>query len=223
MSMIPHVSRAMQTLLTTTTETVAATLGYVKRADRATFTPSTLVQTLVYGWLANPTASLGQLAQMAARVGATVSPQAIDRRFTLATVDLLHHVLLASMEYAISADPVAVSILQRFTSVRIHDSTTIGLPDALATTYRGCGNASARGTAGLKCGVQLDLLTVSMPADMLPVCQNDQSPVCASVCPLFARIPCMVPAAPPWDLPAARLRDQSSLPAVFLSGDSSRP
>ncbi|MBM7845515.1 IS4 family transposase [Herpetosiphon giganteus] len=159
MSMIPHVSRAMQTLLTTTTETVAATLGYVKRADRATFTPSTLVQTLVYGWLANPTASLGQLAQMAARVGATVSPQAIDRRFTLATVDLLHHVLLASMEYAISADPVAVSILQRFTSVRIHDSTTIGLPDALATTYRGCGNASARGTAGLKCGVQLDLLT----------------------------------------------------------------
>lgn len=58
MSIIPHVSDAMQTVLTTTTETVAATLGYVKRADRATFTPSTLVQTLVYGWLANPTASL---------------------------------------------------------------------------------------------------------------------------------------------------------------------
>ncbi|GAA5531594.1 hypothetical protein [Herpetosiphon gulosus] len=36
MSIIPHVSDAMQTLLTTTTETVAATLGYVKRADRAT-------------------------------------------------------------------------------------------------------------------------------------------------------------------------------------------
>ncbi|WP_110516893.1 competence protein CoiA family protein [Herpetosiphon llansteffanensis] len=30
---------------------------------------------------------------------------------------------------------------------------------------------------------------VSMPADMLPFCQNDQSPVCASVCPLFARMP----------------------------------
>jgi len=149
----------MQSLLTTTTETIAATLGYVKRPDRAAFTPSTLVQTLVYGWLANPTASLGQLAHTAARVGVTVSPQAIDRRFTLATATLLHQVLTASVEYAISDEPVAVPILQRFTSVRIHDSTTIGLPDTLATTYRGCGNDTARGTAGMKCGVQLDLLT----------------------------------------------------------------
>ena len=96
---------------------------------------------------------------MAARVGATVSPQAIDRRFTMATATRLHQVLTASMAVAISAEPVAVPILQRFTSVRIHDSTTIGLPDALATTYRGCGNDTVRGTAGLKCGVQLDLLT----------------------------------------------------------------
>ena len=57
MAIIPQVSQAMQSLLTTTTETIAATLGYVKRPDRAAFTPSTLVQTLVYGWLANPTAS----------------------------------------------------------------------------------------------------------------------------------------------------------------------
>lgn len=44
MSIIPHVSHAMQSLLTTTTESAAATHGYVKRADRATFTPSTLVR-----------------------------------------------------------------------------------------------------------------------------------------------------------------------------------
>ena len=50
-------------------------------------------------------------------------------------------------------------MLQRFTSVRVHDSTTIGLPDALTTTWRGCDNDTTRGTAGLKCGVQSDLLT----------------------------------------------------------------
>ena len=54
---------------------------------------------------------------------------------------------------------MAIPILQRFTSVRVHDSTTIGLPDALTTTWRGCGNDTARGTAGLKCGVPIDLLT----------------------------------------------------------------
>ncbi len=107
-SIIPQVRQAM---LTTTTETVAATLGAVKRPDRAAFTPSTLVQTLVYGWLANPTASLGQLAHMAARVGVDVSPQAIDRRFTLATATLLHQVRTATLGYAMSAEPVAVPIL----------------------------------------------------------------------------------------------------------------
>ena len=42
MPIIPHLSQTMQTLLTTTTESIAATLAYVKRPDRAKFTPSTL-------------------------------------------------------------------------------------------------------------------------------------------------------------------------------------
>jgi hypothetical protein len=113
----------------------------------------------VYGWLAHPSASIEQLAQMAGRLGVDVSPQAIDQRFTDATATLLHDVLLASIQHVIAADPVAIPILQRFTSVRIHDSTSIKLPDALTAVWRGCGNNTSRGTAGLKCSVQLDLLT----------------------------------------------------------------
>jgi len=159
MAIIAQVSQAMQTLLTTTTEAAAATLGYVKRPDRAKFTPSTLVQTLVYGWLAQPTATVEQLAQMAGRVGVDVSPQAIDQRFTAATADLLQQVLLASVQQVITADTVALPILQRFTSVRVQDSTSIGLPDDLTSTWRGCGNATGGGSSTLKCGLQLDLLT----------------------------------------------------------------
>ena len=159
MTTIPQLSQTMQTLLTTTTEDLASTLGYVQRPDRAKFTPSTLVQTLVYGWLAHPSASIEQLAQMAGRLGVDVSPQAIDQRFTDATATLLHQVLLASVQHVIAADPVAIPILQRFTSVRIHDSTSIKLPDVLTAVWRGCGNNTSRGTAGLKCSVQLDLLT----------------------------------------------------------------
>ena len=117
------------------------------------------MQTLVFGWLAHPTATVEQLAQMADRVGVDVSPQAIDRRFTDATTDLLRTVLSASMQQVVAADPVAIPLLQRFTSVRVHDSTTISLPDVLTSTWRGCGNGTDRGTAGLKCGVQIDLLT----------------------------------------------------------------
>ena len=35
MPIIPHLSQAMQTLLTTTTEVIATTLAYIKRPDRA--------------------------------------------------------------------------------------------------------------------------------------------------------------------------------------------
>ena len=159
MTMLSQISAAMHTVLTTTTEAAATTLHYAKRPDRAKFTPSTLVQTLVFGWLTTPAGSLEQLAQMASRLGVAVSAQAIDQRFTPATATLLQQVLTASLQHVISADPVAIPILQRFTSVRVHDSTTIALPDALTTTWAGCGNATGRGTASLKCGVQVDLLT----------------------------------------------------------------
>src|SRR5918912_317736 len=159
LTMLPQISATMHTVLTTMTETTATSLHYAKRPDRAKFTPSTLVQTLVFGWLASPEATVEQLALMASRLGVDVSPQAIDQRFTPATAPLLHQVLTASLQHVISAEPVAIPILQRFTSVRVHDSTTIGLPDALSTTWAGCGNDTGRGTAGLKCGLQLDLLT----------------------------------------------------------------
>lgn len=159
MTTILQIATKMQTLLTTTTETVAATLHYAKRPDRAKFTPSTLIQTLVYGWLAQADATVEQLAQMAARLGVEVSAQAIDQRFTTSTATLLHQVLTTSIRQLVAADPVTIPILQRFTAIRVHDSTTIGLPDTLSSTWLGCGNDAGRGTAGLKCGIQLDLLT----------------------------------------------------------------
>jgi Transposase DDE domain len=160
MSTIPQVSQAMQTVLSTAAEQADARLHYTKRPDRAKFTASTLVQTLVLGWLAHPDATVEQLAHSAARVGADVTPQAIDQRFSLATATLLQQVLSASMQHLIASDGVAIPLLQRFTGVRVHDSTTIVLPDALAQMWAGCGGSTAEHTASaLKCGVQLDLLT----------------------------------------------------------------
>jgi hypothetical protein len=160
MTTIPQVSQAMQQLLTTAAEAADAKLHYTKRPDRAKFSAATLTQTLVLGFLAHPDARIEQLAQSAARVGVDVSPQAIDQRFTFATAALLQEILTSSMHDLIATDPVAIPVLQRFSGVRVHDSTTIVLPDALAEQWRGCGGTSALHTsAALKCGVQLDLLT----------------------------------------------------------------
>jgi hypothetical protein len=160
MTTIPQVSQAMQELLTTAAEAADAQLHYTKRPDRAKFSAATLTQTLVLGFLAHPDARVEQLAQTAARVGVDVSPQAVDQRFTLATAALLQEIVANSMQHLIAADGVAIPILQRFSGVRVHDSTTIVLPDALAAHWQGCGGSSPEHTAAaLKCGVQLDLLT----------------------------------------------------------------
>ena len=160
MTTIPHVSQAMQTLLTQAAEAADVKLQYTKRPDLAKFSASTLVQTLVFGWLAHPDASREQLTHTAAHVGVSVTSQAIDQRLTLATADLLREVLVASTQHLIAADPVAIPLLQRFSGVRIQDSTTIVLPDALATVWQGCGGSTCEHTAAaLKCGVQFDLLT----------------------------------------------------------------
>jgi hypothetical protein len=160
MTTIPQVSQAMQQLMTTAAEDADAKLHYTKRPDRAKFTAATLTQTLVLGFLAHPDAGVEQLAQSAARVGVDVSPQAIDQRFTVATAAVLQEIVTTSMQHLIGADAVAIPILQRFSGVRVHDSTTIVLPDGLAEQWQGCGGSSPEHTsAALKCGVQFDLLT----------------------------------------------------------------
>lgn len=165
MSTIPQVSQAMQTVLTSAAQAADTKLHYTKRPDRAKFSASTLVQTLVLGWLAHPDATVEQLSQTAARLGVDASPQAIDQRFTFATANLLRCVLNSALHHTISSDGVAIPILQRFTGVRIHDGTTITLPDALREQWAGCGGHSQLGTsAALKCGVQFDLLTGNLTA-----------------------------------------------------------
>lgn len=160
MTTLPQVSQALQTLLTEAAEAADAKLQYTKRPDLAKFSASTLVQTLVFGWLAHPDATREQLAHTAAQVGVCVTPQAIDQRLTRSTAELLREVLASSTQHLIAADPVAIPLLQRFTGVRVQDSTTIILPDQLAEQWQGCGGSSPEHTAAaLKCGVQFDVLT----------------------------------------------------------------
>ena len=45
----------------------------------------------------------------------------------------------------LAASPQTVDLLNKFTSVRIGDSSTIALPDQLADQFPGCGGIFARG------------------------------------------------------------------------------
>ena len=158
MTTIPQVARAMREILTTTADEAARATRFVQRTSPlggATFT-----QTLVFGFLGNPQASLEELTQTAATLGVEISPQALDQRFTMTAATCVKQVLDAALTRVITADPVAIPLLARFTAVSVQDSSTIVLPDALAAVWQGCGGRTPEGTsAALKLQVRLDMRT----------------------------------------------------------------
>lgn len=157
MSSLAQVATALQTVLTETAAAGGRSTGFVRRAGK--LDGARFVQTLVFGWLADPAASLHQLTQTAAALGVALSPQGLDQRFTPAAAALLERVLAAAVRAAVSADPVAVPLLQRFGEVIVQDSTTIALPDALGEVWPGCGGRTPTGTAAaVKLQVRLDLV-----------------------------------------------------------------
>src|SRR5262252_178998 len=126
MTTIPQVARAMREILTTPAAEAGRATRFVQRASPlsgATFSP-----TLVFGFLGNSQATLEELTQTAAALGVEVSPQALDQRFTASAAACLHQVLLTAIARVITAEPVAIPLLERFTAVYVQDSSTIVCP-----------------------------------------------------------------------------------------------
>lgn len=156
MSSLPQVARALQRVLTDVPAAFARESGFCRRQSK--LTAALFVQTAVLGWLAHPAATLHQLAQTAAERGCAISPQGLAQRFTPAAAELLRRVLEAAVAEVVAAAPVAVGLLAKFPAVVVLDSTTVSLPDGLATVWAGCGGGADRGgRAALKLTVGLDL------------------------------------------------------------------
>lgn len=156
MERIACLPRRLRTLFTTTADRLGHETGFVKR--RRKLSGSHLAQTLVLGYLAAPTATLGQLQQTAATAGTPVSRQALSQRCTAAAATFLQQLLTAAMELTFAAPAVALPLLERFPAVCVGDSTIISLPPALATVWPGCGGSTAKsGAAALQLQVRLEL------------------------------------------------------------------
>ena len=166
MSSLPQVAAAIQTVLTDVPEAVARTSGFLRR--RSKLTPARFVQTLVLGWWQHPAATLTQLCQMAAALGVGISPQGLDQRFTKAAAALLRDRLETAVGQAITAEPVATEVLRRFSAVYLLDSTTVRLPDALATVWPGCGGRVPQGSqAAVKATIRLDVVAGGLDGPVL--------------------------------------------------------
>src|SRR5438067_8140369 len=125
MATIPQVSQALQTVLTSLADAAARATRFVLRQSK--LTAALFTQTLVLGFLANPHSTREELAQTAATLGLSISPQGLDQRMTESGAECLLEVLDAASATVLAADPVAIPLLSRFHGVYIQDSTLIGL------------------------------------------------------------------------------------------------
>jgi len=158
MNIIPQVVKSIQYVLTSVSDFIAVETGFIQRLRK--LSGSGFVQTLVFGWLANPNATLEQLTQTAATLGITITTQGLDKRFTDKAALCLLKILEAATATVIASKPVAIPILNRFNGVYIQDSSTITLPDTLAVIWSGCGGSTSENTSSsLKTQIRLNINT----------------------------------------------------------------
>ena len=158
MQIITKIAKGMQDILTTNADIVAKEVGFIKRQRK--FSGSTFAQTLVFGWLSDPEATLEDLTQTAADLGVSITPQGLEKRFTYEAADFLKHILEDAVGQIISAQPVGISILQRFHGVYIKDSSIVALPDELHDIWQGCGGRVMKNTrASVKMQLRVNMNT----------------------------------------------------------------
>jgi hypothetical protein len=157
MDSITQVAQEMQNILTDEADQLACQKGFVQRKSK--MSGAKFVQSLVFGWMSNPQASLEELTQTAASVGVSISPQGLQDRFSRQAADFLQAVLAKAVQRIVVAQPVAIPILDRFTNVFIQDSSQVVLPDELASIWRGCGNAIGTTQSVVKIEVRWEMRT----------------------------------------------------------------
>ena len=127
------------------------------------FTPETLAQTFVLGFLQDPKASDEKLAQMAAQCGVDVTAQAVAQRHTPKLVAFLQKLFCKATKQNLGSHRALAPILERFPSVTMLDSSSITLPDELSTQFPGCGGSYGGGEAAMKLQTELDLRGGGVP------------------------------------------------------------
>lgn len=166
MTSIKQVSQTMQRILGEQADQAGRTSGFVQRKSK--MGGAEFVQTLVFGWMSNPQATLEELAQTAAGVGVEITAQGLDQRFTEAGAACMKSVLDQAVTQLVQGETPEISFLKRFNGVYIQDSTIIALPEELKTVWSGCGNADGEGQpASVKVEVRLNMLQGEMIGPLL--------------------------------------------------------
>ncbi len=156
MPSVSQVEEALKKVMEERACILARQTGCIRR-ERA-FSGADLLQTLVFGWLTHPEASLETLVSTATIREVYVSDTAVHKRFNESCARFLHAVLEEMVSVLVQAEQaVPLELLHRFSSVVLEDSSSITLLEELADCWQGSGGGSGGGEAAIKLHVRWDL------------------------------------------------------------------
>ena len=135
----------LQELLRVTARQAGRDSAFVQRQRK--LSGESFVSSLVWGWLANPEATLTELSQSAALCGVTISPQGLAQRMTARAAACLRQVLEASLVLVAAGGEGSTTFLQQFNGVYLLDSTEVPVPVEWETVWSGGGNQNQRRAA----------------------------------------------------------------------------
>jgi hypothetical protein len=174
----------MQRLMSEVADRLGRETGFIQRERQ--LSGGQFAQTVVFGWMGNPTASLKEMSQLAACNQVVISRQGLDQRFTERAAHFMQALLAATMEEVGQGPRVMSKLFNEFSGVYLLDSTCISLPVELHDCWPGCGG-SAGESACLKVSVLWEMLHGGLEAiELLPGKTHDQRAQAAQ-CPLPRR------------------------------------
>jgi hypothetical protein len=148
---IPQLSQILQDLLIRDAKQIGRASGFIQRERK--FNGASFAQSLIFGWQANPNASLEELCQSAQLCGVEISPQGLQDRLNSQSANrFLHDLLLKGLTYLVEARTDRSDLLKQFNGVYIQDSSKLELPSSLHPIWQG----NQQQQATLKLQVVLD-------------------------------------------------------------------
>jgi hypothetical protein len=168
MFQLSNTSEAIQTFFQRTADRLARVTGFVKHESKVT--GAQWVQTLTFGFIETPEATLNQLAQVSTDLGVPVTPQGLEERMTDAAVRFLRSMLGESLKLFRQEPSLPVELLDRFSAVHLLDSSSVALPAVMADEFPGCGGDGPEASAKVQLMVELrqGSLTITLETGRSP-------------------------------------------------------
>jgi hypothetical protein len=168
---VSELCTSLQTLLIDDAQRLGRESGFIQRERK--LNGASFVQSVVFGWQANPQASLEELCQSAAVCGVTISPQGLQERLNNPqAAQFLQQMVEQSLTYLVAGSTAPSDKLSRFNGIYLQDSTIIQLPASLADHWRASGNQSSRG-AGLKVQTVFNYRNGQLQLQLVEAIAND--------------------------------------------------